>query len=539
MSCCSDIASLSHDELAAQYLALHEHAKFLEEQNTHHEKNISSLEAKNTRNEERITELHQLNDWLKKQLFGKKSERRLQSSHSSSHQLSLGEEYEPEDTPPPSTEPVKSYERRRRKNEVEFTEENSKLQFDDTVPQQVVHVPNPATEGLTGEEYEVIGEEVAYKLAQTPGSYVVLKYVRPKVRVKTTGAISVPPVPRAARVIERGIGEVSFMAGLLLDKFLYHLPLHRQHQRLTASGIRVNRMTLTNLVHRAAQMLEPVYVSQQSSILLSKVLAIDETPIKAGRKVRGKMHQGQLWGMYGDKDELAFLYAPTRSGKVVRELLEDFSGTAVTDGYSAYERHLALREDVVHAQCWVHTRRKFIDAGKEKSPLAERALDLIGELYRIEETYSRKERTRYAEPVVEEFFSWLKETFEKEALLPSNLFTKAASYALKREQALRVFLKAPDVPLDTNHLERQIRPVAIGKKNWMFHWTEVGAQYGAIIQSLIGTCKLQGVDPYTYFVDVLQRIETHPMREVDLLTPRLWKGNFAEEPYTSDLKRAV
>ena len=120
-------------------------------------------------------------------------------------------------------------------------------------------------------------------------------------------------------------------------------------------------------------------------------------------------------------------------------------------------------------------------------------------------------------------------------MLPSSPFTRAASYALEREAALRVFLKDEKVPLDTNHLERQIRPVAIGRKNWLFHWTEVGAEYAAIFQSLIASCKLQDVDPYTYLVDVLQRIEAHPMQDVHLLTPRLWKENFAENPYLSDI----
>src|SRR5690606_9994043 len=140
-----------------------------------------------------------------------------------------------------------------------------------------------------------------------------------------------------------------------------------------------------NLVHRAAQLLEPVYVALQSSILLSRTLAIDETPIKAGRKVKGKMHQGYLWGMYGDKEELAFLYSPTRSGKVLIENLSDYEGTLVTDGYSAYERFAEQREDICHAQCWVHVRRKFFDAKDAAPELSEKALALIGILYDIQE----------------------------------------------------------------------------------------------------------------------------------------------------------
>ena len=146
-------------------------------------------------------------------------------------------------------------------------------------------------------------------------------------------------------------------------------------------------------------------------------------------------------------------------------------------------------------------------------------------------------RAENSKPIVDEFFSWLHKAFEKQILLPSSPFTKAASYALKRESALRVFLEFPDVPLDTNEVERALRPIPMGKKNWLFCSTEVGARYIGIIQSLIQSCRLQGVDPYTYLVDVLQRIDTHPAIEVHLLTPRLWKEHFAENPLRSDIDR--
>jgi transposase len=124
-----------------------------------------------------------------------------------------------------------------------------------------------------------------------------------------------------------------------------------------------------------------------------------------------------------------------------------------------------------------------------------------------------------------------------QVLLPSNPFTQAARYALEREAALKVFLEYPDVPLDTNHLEREIRAIALGRRNWLFCWTEIGARHVGIVQSLLASCRLQGVDPYIYLVDVLQRVDTHPAFEVQLLTPRLWKQHFADHPLRSDLDR--
>jgi transposase len=145
----------------------------------------------------------------------------------------------------------------------------------------------------------------------------------------------------------------------------------------------------------------------------------------------------------------------------------------------------------------------------------------------------REYRVDACKPVVEAFFAWLRRTLVDRILLPTNPFTKAASYALEREAGLRVFLEDSNVPLDTNHLEREIRPIAVGRKNWLFCWTEVGAKYVGIVQGLITSCRLHDLDPYTYLVDVLQRVASHPASEVDKLTPRLWKQHFAASPLRS------
>ena len=167
-------------------------------------------------------------------------------------------------------------------------------------------------------------------------------------------------------------------------------------------------------------------------------------------------------------------------------------------------------------------------------------------MYQFEEQIQKKKlqgveklayRTEHSMPVVEEFFSWLHEVMRRECLEPSNLFSKAASYALERRGGLEVFLSDPDVPIDTNGLERVLRPIPMGRKNWLFCWTELGAEYLGKIQSLLQTCRLQGVDPYVWLVDVLQRIDTHPAIDVHLLTPHLWKEHFAANPLRSAIDR--
>jgi hypothetical protein len=331
---------------------------------------------------------------------------------------------------------------------------------------------------------------------------------------------------------------------MLVDKFRYHLPLYRQHQRLLAAGITVSRGALTSWVHRTGELLGPIYAAQLASILESQVIAMDETPIRAGRQKGqpGKMKTGYFWPLYGDRDEVAFPFAPTRAHAQVEALLGDFRGTLVSDGYEAYERFQAKHAEVVHALCWAHTRRQFVKAEAVEPVRVERALVQIRQLYAVEREISerglageakRAMRATHSKPLLAGFFAWLEQELVAHALLPTNPFTRAARYALARKPGLEVFLTDPDVPLDTNHLERALRPIPMGRKNWLFCWTDLGAERVGQIQSLITTCTLHGVDPYTYLVDVLQRIDTHPFSAVEQLTPRLWKQHFAHAPLRS------
>ncbi len=301
-------------------------------------------------------------------------------------------------------------------------------------------------------------------------------------------------------------------------------------------------------MQRAALLLKPVYDSLLQSVLASSVLLMDETAIKAGRRRtargRGTMKIGYFWPVYGDKDEIVFPFSPSRSRRVVDEILGDFKGTLLTDGYEAYERFAARIRELVHARCWSHARRYFVKAEGVEPELSNTALDFIADLYVQEATIRSRgwsgakkleARAQHCKPVVDRFFAWLAEAHHQHLLLPSSPFTRAAHYTLDREDGLRVFLDDADVPLDTNGLEREIRPIAVGRKNWLFSWTEIGAEHLGIMQSLLATCRLQDVDPYVYLVDVLQRVGSHPAKDVDLLTPKLWKRHFAENPMRSDL----
>ena len=272
---------------------------------------------------------------------------------------------------------------------------------------------------------------------------------------------------------------------------------------------------------------------------------MDETPIKAGRSGHGKMKTGYFWPIYGGHDEVCFPFFASRGSEHVRTALGVLGPGRVllTDGYAAYEKY-ARKLDITHAQCWVHCRRGFFEALDADPDAVEEALQQIGALYEIEDQIKERNltgeakhqhRLTHSKPRVHAFFDWIDRQFERQGLLPSSPFTQALGYARERRVGLEVFLDDPDVPMDTNHLERALRVIPMGRRNWLFTWTELGAKHVGIIQSLLTTCRLHEISPYDYLVDVLQRIDRHPASRVAELTPRLWKEYFAANPLRSDL----
>lgn len=483
---------------------------------------------------------HQL-DWFKRQLFGRKSEQRLVDIPAEQGQL-FGDTAI-ESTVQPDTKTIAAHQRRQ-KQRPEDTVLDKGLRFTPDVPVKVIEVTPDALKGVSADEYQILGYDSAYRLAQRPGSYVILEYRTPRFKAKGIDAIQHTPAP--ANVLEQSSVDVSLLAGLLVDKFAYHLPLYRQHQRLSDAGITVARSSLLNWCKLSISLLSPIVQAQTRSVLASSVMGMDETPIKAGKsKTKGNMKQGYFWPLYGDQDEVVFHYNPSRGSQVIEALLGDhFDGVLLCDGYSAYQCYAKQKDKVILANCWSHTRRYFDKVQSIDPEAHDAALNLIGALYEQEGTIRQqalegeqklKHRLRYSEPIVKQFWQWCEQQKQRPDLFPKHPLNTALDYALARVDALQVFLSDPDVPLDTNHVERSLRPIPMGRKNWLFCWTELGAEHVGIIQSLIVTCRLHGINPYTYLVDVLQRIAVHPNSQIEQLTPRLWKTLFAENPMVSDL----
>ena len=493
--------------------------------------------------EERNSVLEQQLDWFKRQLFGRKSEKQLLDDMSAQGSLFAKESHLPSSD---TTTEIKGHKRKSNKQLNGDEVNDTGLRFDASVPTNVIDIPAPELQGDDADSYEIIGYKETNRLAQQPGSYTVLIYRRPVVRHKSEQTVTTPSAP--SNVLDGCYADVSLIAGLMVDKGVYHLPLYRQHQRMIDSGVHISRATLINWIQKGIELLRPIYQANLASIINSQTLAMDEVPIKAGRKSKGKMKQTYFWPMFGDNNEIAFTWSNSRGFLHAQNQLEGFTGTLLTDGYAAYTKTVATLNEkektITHATCWVHARRYFDRALLIEPIAAQAAIDQIAQLYKNEKHIKEHitdpsdalaYRQKHSEPVVDAFFTWVYEQRQRTDLTPTNQLTKALHYVNERKVEMKVFLANPQVAMDTNHLERALRVIPMGRKNYLFCWSELGAEQLGILQSLLVTCRLQEINPYHYLVDVLQRVSIQPASKVAELTPRMWKEKFADDFLTSDL----
>ena len=420
-------------------------------------------------------------DWFTRQVFGEKSEKHHSDKNLEPLPLFGQLEESCTESSPPETTEVKPHSRKKRGKTQDLGDNSdSGLRFDDGV--EIVEeefYPDEVKE-LPAENYEVIGKEISDRLASKPSRNFVHRRIFYKVKLKDSSKLNKQAVPK--QVFDRSYLSASFLVDMILDKCLYSLPLHRQHQRLKLDGIHLSRGALTDNFIKACMLLSPVAEAQMFSVLLSRVLAIDETPIKVGvDKAKHKMKKGYIWPVYGERNEICYHYHRSRGACVLRELIPEFRGVVLSDGHSAYSSYAKGLKDaslsplVEQASCWVHARRKFVELENLRPEEYKCAIELIGRLYKIESDCGSNKhdvvlsnRRKLSLPVVDEYFDWLKSFNGKPILATNGKLRNAVFYSLEREESLRLFLKNPKVALDTNHVEREIRTFTIGRKNWMF-----------------------------------------------------------------------
>jgi transposase len=376
-----------------------------------------------------------------------------------------------------------------------------------------------------------IGEDVSERLDIVPAQFRVLVVRRPKYACRACETMVQAPAP--ARLIEGGLPTEATVAQVLVAKYADHLPLYRQAQIYARQGLELDRSTLADWVGRAAFLLRPVHERLLARLKQSPKLFADETTAPVLDPGRGRTKTGQLWAYarddrpWGGTDPpaVAYVYAPDRKAERPIVHLAGFAGILQVDGYAGY-RVLAERGDVELAFCWSHVRRRFYElAAAGPAPIASEALERIAGLYVIEAEIRgrtaderRAVRQEKSRPIADEFEPWLR---AKLGLISQKTkLAEAVRYALSRWDGLTRFIADGRVEIDSNVVERAIRPIALNRKNALFAGSDGGGEHWAVIASLIETCKLIGVEPHAYLADVITRIvNDHPNSQIDELLP--------------------
>lgn len=390
------------------------------------------------------------------------------------------------------------------------------------------HEPSSTLCGC-GCQLKRIGEDVSEKLDYTPGVMTVERHIRGKWACTDCKTLTQAPVP--PQIIDKGIATSGLLAQVLVAKYGDHLPLYRQENIFARAGMAVPRSTLAQWVGICGVRLQPLVDALRDVVLSHRVLHADETPVQMLKPGNKKTHRAYIWayapGVHEDLKAVIYDFAEGRSGENARNFVGDWRGSLVCDDFSGYKSMFA--DGVTEVGCMAHARRKFFDLHvANKSQIAEQALILIGQLYEIERQAKalssddrRKLRQVHARPIADTLLEWMK--LQRIRITDGSATARALDYTLKRWQALTRYIDDGQYPIDNNWIENQIRPIAIGRSNWLFAGSLRAGKRAAAVMSLIQSAKMNGHDPYVYIKDVLTRLPTQKDSQIGELLPHRWQ----------------
>ena len=392
-----------------------------------------------------------------------------------------------------------------------------------------------------GGRLRYLGEDVSETLEYVPARFKVIRTVRPK--LSCAGCSQIVQAPAPNRPIDRGLAGPGLLAHVLVAKYADHLPLYRQAEMYRREGVELDRSTLADWVGGASRTLRPLVDALKKYVLSAEKLHGDDVPVPVLEPGNGKTKTGRLWTYVRDDRPAGsgapaavwFAYSPDRKGEHPAGHLQNYTGILQADGYAGFNK-LYEKGGIVEAACWAHVRRKFHDLYQaHRSPIAKEALERIAQLYGVEHDIrgrspvERKQvRQTRSQPSLEAMRGWLKATLAK--LSQKSDVAVAIRYALERWSALLRFCEDGRVEIDNNAAERALRAVALGRKNYLFAGSDAGGERAAAIYSLLGSAKLNGIDPEAYLSTVLRRVADHPIHRIAELLP--WNLLPAKSPAT-------
>jgi transposase len=388
------------------------------------------------------------------------------------------------------------------------------------------HEPASCTCGKCGADLVKIGEDISEQLDVEPARFFVHRHIRPQYACRACETVMAEPIPAA--VIDGSLGAPGLHAWVVSQKFLDHLPLYRIEQISKRFGVPIARSTLTEWVGKIGVALQPLVDRLAERLRQRSILHADETPVQQLDPGSGKTKRAYLWAYRtNDLDDgppmIVFDYQPGRSGSYAQDFLRDWRGSLMVDDFKGYKA--LFRSGITELACLAHTRRKFFDLHvANQNPIAAEALTRIGELYAIERAGKqlaaderRQLRQTDAKPKLDDLHAWLLST--RCTVANGTKLANAIDYSVSRWPALVRYAESGVLPIDNNPVENSIRPIAIGKKNWLFAGSERAGKRAAAIQSLLGTAMLNGFEPYTWLKETLEKLPTWPNSRIDELLP--------------------